>query len=30
VVVVPQSGAKTAAYGVLDFLKGLFSIGLAP
>jgi polysaccharide export outer membrane protein len=30
VVVVPQSGAKTAAYGVLDFFKGLFSIGLAP
>jgi polysaccharide export outer membrane protein len=30
VVVVPQSGAKSAAYGVLDFLKGLFSIGLTP
>jgi polysaccharide export outer membrane protein len=30
VVVVPQSGAKTAAYGVLDFLKGLFSVGISP
>jgi polysaccharide export outer membrane protein len=30
VVVVGQSGAKVAAYGVLDFLKGLFSIGLMP
>jgi polysaccharide export outer membrane protein len=30
VVVVGQSGAKVAAYGVLDFLKGLFSIGLTP
>jgi polysaccharide export outer membrane protein len=30
VVVVPASGAKVAAYGVLDFLKGLFSIGITP
>jgi len=30
VVVVPQSGAKAAAYGVLDFFKGLFSIGITP
>lgn len=30
VVVVPPSGAKVAAYGVLDFLKGLFSIGITP
>ncbi len=30
VVVVPASGAKTAAYGVLDFFKGIFSIGISP
>jgi len=30
VVVVASSGAKVAAYGVLDFLKGLFSIGIVP
>jgi polysaccharide export outer membrane protein len=30
VVVVPPSGSKVAAYGVLDFLKGLFSIGITP
>jgi polysaccharide export outer membrane protein len=30
VVVVPAHGAKVAAYGVLDFLKGLFSIGIMP
>ncbi len=30
VVVVPSSGSKVAAYGVLDFLKGLFSIGITP
>ncbi|HEV8311085.1 MAG TPA: SLBB domain-containing protein, partial [Methylomirabilota bacterium] len=30
VVVVPASGAKVAAYGTLDFLKGIFSIGIAP
>jgi polysaccharide export outer membrane protein len=30
VVVVPQSGAKAAAYGVLDFFKGLFSVGIVP
>jgi polysaccharide export outer membrane protein len=30
VVVVPASGAKVAAYGVLDFLRGLFSIGIVP
>lgn len=30
VVVVPQSGSKAVAYGVLDFFKGLFSIGIAP
>jgi polysaccharide biosynthesis/export protein len=30
VVVVPANGAKVAAYGVLDFFKGMFSIGLVP
>jgi polysaccharide export outer membrane protein len=30
VVVVGSSGAKVAAYGVLDFLRGLFSIGITP
>ncbi|MGH7266669.1 MAG: polysaccharide biosynthesis/export family protein, partial [Candidatus Rokuibacteriota bacterium] len=30
VVMVPAHGAKVAAYGVLDFLKGLFSIGIMP
>jgi polysaccharide export outer membrane protein len=29
-VVVPASGAKVAAYGVLDFLRGVISLGVAP
>lgn len=28
IVVVPTSGAKAVGYGVLDFLKGIFSIGI--
>lgn len=27
VVMVPASGGKTVAYGILDFVKGIFSIG---
>src|SRR5262249_46878741 len=30
VVMVPASGSKVAAYGVLDFLRGMFSIGITP
>jgi hypothetical protein len=28
IVVIPTSGAKAVGYGVLDFLKGIFSIGI--
>jgi hypothetical protein len=28
VVVVPTSGAKVVGYGFLDFLRGIFSIGI--
>lgn len=30
VVVIPMSGGKAAAYGVLDFMRGLFHIGIVP